>query len=268
MNKTLFRISASLLLIFILLSFPVFVGNRNASAQTTKVAEGKVVVTVSIRGTYLHADEWRDINDDGSPDPSGGGPVEPAAIVDLQAYGFMPGDNILISYTGQMNGGENSQGLWQPNQDITYKPISDNYYPPLAVFSATNVLLDIDQTYRVPGAIDAGSDKHTGETWFDKEPTDIPEDFVISPSTGLRITIPSNAKYLFLSEGDNGYIPDNAGSLQVTIEKQTVVTSTGGFPLEYLFAALGIVAVVAVLLVFVVFRRRKQKTGTQKASAT
>ena len=55
--------------------------------------------------------------------------------------------------------------------------------------------------------------------------------------------------------------PDNTSpsSITLTIEKQAR-ESAGGFPLEYLLEALGIVAVIVVLIFFFVFKRRKPET--------
>jgi hypothetical protein len=118
-------------------------------------------------------------------------------------------------------------------------------------------LLSVSEADRVPGAINAGDDFTTSQTWFSHEDTDIPEDFQITPSTGFLIKVPQNAKYLFISMIDSWY-PDNtsSGPIAVTIEKQAS-ESAGGFPLEYLLAALGIVALIAVLVIFFVFKRRK-----------
>ena len=117
-------------------------------------------------------------------------------------------------------------------------------------------MLSVSEADRVPGAINAGGDFDTGQTWFSDENTDIPEDFQITPSTGFLIQVPQNAKYLFLSMLDSWY-PDNTSPspIAVAIEKQA-----GGFPLEYLLAVLGIVAAITVLVVFFVFKRKKPRT--------
>ncbi len=55
---------------------------------------------------------------------------------------------------------------------------------------------------------------------------------------------------------------DNYGMLKIRIESYSEGTSvpTSGLPLEYILALLGIIAVVAVLLIFIMLKRRKPKT--------
>jgi len=207
----------------------------------SKAADGSVEIEVSVRGTYLHADPGQGSKVDI--------PVGSPGVVDLQSNGFSEGDIILISFEGSVDevGGTN------------YGPINSL----IGVFSSTNQLLSISDVDRVPGAIDAGTDFNTAQTWFTEENTDIPEDFEITPSTGFSIEVPQNAKYLVVSLHDSWY-PDNTspGLIRVTVEKQASESSSGGFPLEYMLVALGGVAVVAVLLVFVVLKRRKPRTQT------
>jgi len=195
---------------------------------------GFVEIEISPRGTYLRAD----------PGGEGRLPVDSPAIVDLQSNDFSEGDTILISLEGSLDYGD---GVARANYSLG------------GVFSSTNQLLPISEAERVPGAIDAGNDYVTGQTFFTHENTDIPEDFLI-PSTGLSVKVPQNAKYLFMSPWDSFY-PDNTApsSIKATIEKQ-VSEPTDGFPLEYMLAAIGVVAIIAVLLVFVMLRRRKPRT--------
>ena len=199
---------------------------------SVKAASGSVEVDVSVRGTYLY------------PDPQNTVAIDSPGIADLQNNGLSAGDRILISFEG--------------SADVYGE---SNYVPLTAlwgVFSSTNELLPVSEADRVPGAIDAGADADTGETWFSHENTDIPEDFEIAPATGFSIEIPQNAKYLFISIRDSWYADNTSpGPIHVSIEKAS--EAAGGFPLEYLLAALGAVAVIAVLLVFFVFKRRKQK---------
>lgn len=206
--------------------------------SVSKAAGGFAEIEISPRGTYLHAD------------PGQGSvanvPVDAPGVVDLQSGGFSEGDTILISFEGSVDeyGG------------TAYETINML----IGVFSSTSQLLPISDADRVPGAVNAGDDFNTAQTWFTEENTDIPEDFEITPSTGFSIKVPQNAKYLVVSLYDSWY-PDNTspGPITVTIEKQAS-EPTGGLPLEYILAALGLVAVIAVLVVFVVFKRRKSKT--------
>ena len=200
---------------------------------SVNAANGFVEVDVPVRGTYLY------------PDPQNTAAIEPPGIADLQSNGFSAGDRILITFEGSIDvyGGSD------------YVPVTALW----GVFSSTNELLPVSEADRVPTAIDAGVDTDTGETFFSHEKTDIPEDFEISPSTGFSIEIPQNAKYLFISVRDSWY-PDNTSPapIHVSIEKQASETASG-FPLEYILAALGIIAVIAVL-VFLMLKRRKPKT--------
>lgn len=170
--------------------------------------------------------------------------VEGPAIIDLQANGFIEGDRIYISWIGGVYPG----GAWSPSNpegtafglreyaDIPYGGL-------LGVFSTTSQLSGIDTLHRVPGAIDFGVDYFTpdsywsegrtdtsdqlrakGVSWYEGSmKTDIPEDFWITPYTGMEIVIPRNAKYLFLSLIDAYYRDNLEGStiLTVTIEKDT-----------------------------------------------
>lgn len=83
----------------------------------------------------------------------------------------------------------------------------------------------------MPGAIDAGVHDVTGGTWPGNEPTDIPEDFLISgpPRSSITVVIPPGATHLFVTPADI-YYRDNEdpdGDFAVTI---TVVStaSAGG----------------------------------------
>jgi len=197
-------------------------------------AFGSAEVEVPVRGTYLY------------PDPQNNVDIESPGIVDLQSNGFSAGDTILISFEGTID----------VYGESVYVPVTALW----GVFSSTNQLLPVSETDRVPGAIDAGDDTDTGVTWFSEENTDIPEDFEISPSTGFSIVIPQNAKYLFISSRDSWYADNTSlGPISVTIEKQASETASG-FPLEYILAGVGVVAVVAILLIFFVLKRRKPRT--------
>jgi hypothetical protein len=199
-----------------------------------QASNGSVEIDVSVRGTYLYVD------------PRDNSGVESPGIADLQSNGISAGDTILISFEGTVDnyGGSDYHTL--------------DYL--IGVFSSTNQLLSVSEAERVPGAINAGDDFETGQTFFSHEDTDIPEDFQITSSNGFSIEVPQNAKYLFISMLDSWY-PDNTSpnSIAVTIEKQAS-ESAGGFPLEYLLASVGIVAVIAVLVFLFVFKRRKPET--------
>jgi len=212
--------------------------------------EGIVEVDVPVRGTYLRAIDDRPYSGQGrytydedlEMDVIVSTPyrVQEPAIVDLQANGFVEGDRIMISYWATVY----YCGVWNPSNpastDCGVARPPDLWWGVGGLFSATPELLPISELDRVPTAIDAGPDIVTPETyWTDKLEgisahlmgkgiswydgpmnTDIPEDFMIAPYTGMSIVIPSGAKYLFLSIIDV-YYRDNLGSVKVTIEKDT-----------------------------------------------
>ena len=216
------------------------------------VGDGIVEVDVPPRGTFLHAI-------DGYPYHGGGtksydpdldldvivGPqynVEDPAIVDLNAEGFVEGDNIIISYTADLY----YAGTYNPtNPNSTGWPlrIEDNllWGGLLGVFSTSSVVLDIDADNRIPGSIPSGiwsietpptkwredlqsiSDKLAlnGIIWYNgEEITDIPYDFLIAQFFSFEITIPRNARFLFLCCIDDVYY-DNLGEIKVTLEKDS-----------------------------------------------
>jgi len=221
------------ILVGLILSTFLLVTFSGVGAQL-KALNGSIQIDVSVRGAYLYVDP-RDNSD-----------VESPGIADLQSNSISAGDTILISFEGTVDnyGGSDYHTL--------------DYL--IGVFSATNQLLSVSEVDRVPDAINAGDDFDTEQTWFSHENTDIPEDFQITPSKGFLIQVPQNANYLFISMLDSWY-PDNTSpsSIAVTIEKQAN-ESADGFPFEYLLAVLGIVAVIAVVVFFVVFKRRKPET--------
>jgi hypothetical protein len=215
----------------------IFVGSlliysSNVWVSVSEASNGPVEFDVPVKGTYLHADPDQITQAADSVDPPG--------IIDLEGNGFSEGDTIVISFQGSVDryGGSNYEAV-------------DHL---IGVFSSTNQLLSIDEAHRVSGAIPAGEDYETGQTWFSQEDTDIPEDFEIEPSTGFSIQIPQNAKYLFVSYIDS-YYPDNTAlaPIKVTVEIQTS-------PLGYILAVLGAVAVIAFLIFFFVLKRGKSRT--------
>ena len=217
--------------------------------------DGIVEVDLNVRGTFLRAmDDWPyfgpgDYQYDSNLELQVGTytdfRVEEPTIIDLQAEGFNEGDIIYISWLG----GVYPDGAWDPSNpgSIGYG-LRENADVPhgglLGLFSTTSTLdNNLDSSKRVSGAIDYGDDYSTPDTWWqDGRPelsqklqskgidwytssmkTEIPEDFQISPYTGMKIDVPRNAKFLFLSLID-AYYRDNfesPNSLVVTIEKDT-----------------------------------------------
>ncbi len=111
-------------------------------------------------------------------------------IIDLQELKLNPGDEIFIEVLGEYQRGGGS-GMTNGTN---------------AVFSTSNVILDKSELNRIPGAIDCGVDIKTNVTWFEKLPTDIPEDF---DATSAEVVIPEDSKFLFVGVTD-GYVSDNA----------------------------------------------------------
>jgi hypothetical protein len=218
---------------FWLMSLIFLVGFSNVWVSVIMASNGPFETEVPIKGTYLLAD----------PDQSSqaASSVDSPEIIDLQSNGFSEGETLLISFEGSLAryGGSDYE-------TVEYL---------IGVFSSTNQLLSIYDAHRIPDAIDVGEDIDTGETWFTHENTDIPEDFKITPSTGFSIEVPQNAKYLFISFLDS-YYPDNTAPAPIKVN----ITTQAGFPLEYLLLGLGAVAVIAALLFFFLFKRRKSKT--------
>jgi hypothetical protein len=220
---------------FWLMILPFLMGFSNVWVAGIRASNGPFETEVSVKGTYLLAD----------PDQvsQAASSVDSPGIIDLPSNGFSEGATLLITFEGALDryGGSDYE-------TVEYL---------VGVFSSTNQLLSIDDVHRVPRAIEAGEDIDTGETWFTHENTDIPEDFKITPSTGFSIEVPQNAKYLFLSFLDS-YYPDNTAPAPIKVD----ITTQAGFPLQYLLLGLGVVAAIAALLVFFVFRRRKSETRT------
>lgn len=119
----------------------------------------------------------------------------------LASLGIQPGDWIRIEGQGYMK--RNSA-----TPDETREIIS--------VFSSNNTLLSADLQFRVPGAIDAGVDFETLNTYYpysNGHPTDIPEDFAVASASlnfdHVIVQVPAGAAYLFVAPHDC-YYSDNS----------------------------------------------------------
>jgi hypothetical protein len=169
---------------------------------------------VSVRGTFLFADnevtEWDD-NGDGVNESHS---VEAPLIVNLSAHGFKPGDLILISGRGELHYAA----------PFDWNLVAYGSMELLGVFSSTDAVLwesgddVVGPLHRVPGAINAGKPYNTKET-FNGNPNDIPEDFFIS-GFNTTIRIPPGAVFLMLGSTDYK-LTDNDGWIMVTIQKDT-----------------------------------------------
>ena len=206
----------------IFLAFSIF-----GAGFPVNASNGSVEITVPVRGAYVYVD----------PNDSSG--VELPGIADLENNGISAGDTIIITFEGSVDNYGGSD----------YHSVEDL----IGVFSSTNELLSVTEADRVPGAINAGNDYTTSQTYFSQENTDIPEDFLITPSTGFTIQVPQNAKYLFISMLDSWY-PDNTSPNQITV---TIEKQTNGFPMEYILAIVIIAAILFTVLFFIVKRRKK-----------
>jgi hypothetical protein len=214
--------------------------------------EGIIEVDVSPRGTFLkavdfwpyhgHGDYIYDEDLEMRVGVSTIYRVESPTIVDLVANGFLEGDQIMISYDATVYFCGTNNPSNPVNTPCGEVKNNDLYWGGLlGLFSATSELRPIDELHRVPGAVNFGdrfietpptkwtyyyqatSDhlQTKNINWYTGSmDTDIPEDFIIKPNTGIYITIPQNAKFLFLSVIDDLY-PDNMGEVKVTIEKDT-----------------------------------------------
>ena len=137
-----------------------------------------VEIPIDPQATYLHTYEY-DIHLD-------------AKVILLSDYGITEGDWICLERIG---------GYRMFPED------ADQAHTMGGVFSSSDVLLGSELLDRVPGAIDAGYDIKTGNTWDpypEGEPTDIPQDFEIT-GTGTIIQVPLGAEYLFVAALDAAY---------------------------------------------------------------
>jgi hypothetical protein len=246
LKKQLFSLAICLILVTSSLTFLIKI-------KAAPAGDGFLEVDVPPRGTFLHAI-------DGFPYDGAGDRihddildlniivgsyynVEDPAIVDLQGEGFGEGDKIIITFTASIY----YDGTYHPtNPDAAGWPLhteEDLFWEGLlGVFSSSSSLLSINSTNRVPDAVPLEtlsmntpptkwsehlqdiSDKllSNGIAWYTgPEETDIPDDFLIKHlHEGVELTIPRNAKFLFLCCIDDLYY-DNLGEITVTIEKDS-----------------------------------------------
>jgi hypothetical protein len=142
---------------------------------------------VNPTSTYLHT------NGDSASSP---------LIIDLSTLSFAvnPGDTIhlarLGAYAFDTSSPEVGTGM-------------------TAVFSSTNAITATTNLNRVTGAIDAGVDYVTLNTFFSNQPTDIPEDFAVDNDTAqtgqtpsfssVNVVVPTGAHFLFISPRDSHF---------------------------------------------------------------
>jgi hypothetical protein len=157
-------------------------------------------VSIDSRRTYLRT----------SSDPG----ALAAVAMELVELGLTAGDTVGLTRLGAFDCGA---------------PCIDDRVGMIAVFSSSNTLLASSQLHRVPGAIDAGVDFVTQPTNIGGLATDIPEDFQVL-GTGVTVTIPAGAAYLFVVAHDSFYgdNTDPNGDFAVDIEKKSPPTANAG----------------------------------------
>lgn len=97
------------------------------------------------------------------------------------------------------------------------------------IFSSDSELLAKDQLARVPGAIQSDAPAAvTGVTAVGRNPTDIPEDFIVGASE-TSVHVPEGAEYMFLGNWDD-FFTDNTGSLRLIVKTDQVGCATGTAP--------------------------------------
>ena len=185
--------------------------------------DGIVEIDVNPQGTFLRAVNWYPR---WAPGPSDLTPT----IVDLGANGLNPGDVVVISFQGNWS----YNAGWERPETTTYAEAEKVHL--LALFSASSSISAMTNLNRVAGAIDYGEDFVTANTWWEEtlqkrnddgtydpplkggnQTTDIPEDFRITPYTGMEIKIPNNAKFLMFAHHTR-YLPCARGNIKVILE--------------------------------------------------
>ena len=136
-----------------------------------------------------------------------------ALAVDLSLLGATPGSTVLLEILGDYT------------QRAGATPTSNTF----GVFSSTNALLGpffpagATNYNRVLGAIDAGTDAFSANTFHGNLPTDITQDFSIGSS--LQILVPEGAKYLFAAAHDSAYTDNADADRNYAIRVSTVATA-------------------------------------------
>jgi hypothetical protein len=138
------------------------------------IASAQVQIPINPKATYLGI----------SNDPA----ALPAPGIPLSALGVSPGQWLSISTVGAFSGNGSS----------------DTMRNLVCVFSSTSQLLTATPGLlnRVPGAIQAGADYVTNNTYYGPHPTDIPQDFVVTRNqwaNGTLVKVPAGANFLFFS---------------------------------------------------------------------
>jgi hypothetical protein len=118
-------------------------------------------------------------------------------------------------------------------QHVHLRTVGQYAAPPTArafvVFSSDDKLLAKTNLKRVTGAIQSAAPPFvSGQTYFEHQTTDFPEDFRITQSD-VQVDIPAGSKFMFLSNFDSFYA-DNAGSIQVVVQTDSLGCIAGTPP--------------------------------------
>lgn len=120
-----------------------------------------------------------------------------------------------------------------PGEAVCFRTLGDFYYVDnlrasergyeliTAVFSSTDELGHRNDKKRVLGALEAGSDVYTADTFLGGQITNIDEDFAV---TDVCLTVPNDARYIFFSAtddvfNDNVDVRENDQPFGVLVEK-------------------------------------------------
>lgn len=150
-------------------------------------ASAQVQVPINTKATYLRVN-----NDTGAL---------PAPAIPLTALGITAGSWVEITTVGQYSANGSS----------------DNQKNLACVFSSNPTLLGSTAgvTQRVPGAIAAGPNYTTRNTYYGNLSTDIAEDFLVvrqSYANGTKVRVPAGATHIFLTvfSANTTYFTNNA----------------------------------------------------------
>jgi type II secretory pathway pseudopilin PulG len=125
------------------------------------------------------------------------GPPLPT-IIDLSAYGLLPGMTITLQTSGSYSTGSGT------SSSLT------------GVFASQDLVLSPPVlSHRIPFAIDAGTDVSTSAS--SSLGQDYPEDFLIGGGL-MTIAVPAGARFLLVGVLDDP--ADNSGSIQLEVKKQ------------------------------------------------
>jgi hypothetical protein len=152
---------------------------------------------MNVKGSYLRA---HDVDSPSNP-----------LFIKLADMGIVPGNRVRLTRIGAYS-------------DITQLQDGDQTRL-TGVFSSSNVINGKNNTNRLPGAINAGTDINTAPYWDCliwplcwQVPTNISQDFRIDPS--VTVQVPTGAQYLVVAPLPSSYTwGDNLGfGFGVTVE--------------------------------------------------